>query len=66
MNLDMRTVSNKSSSGIFLQCKVHVYKSFSVNSLIFFIQYLFKLFITVFKMPLDSGRFPREHALSKQ
>ena len=67
MNLDMQTVSKESLSGIFLQCKL--YKSFSVikykiviSLFSLYIQYLFKFSITVFKMPLYSGRFPREHA----
>ena len=63
----MQTVSNKSFY-LILFCNVNYVffckkKYQIVNSLRYFlIQYLFKFSITVFKMLLDSGRFPREHA----
>ena len=54
----MQTVSNKSLSGIF--CNANYFSAIKyqiVNKfIIFFIQDLFKFSITVFKMPLDSGR----------
>ena len=61
----MQTVSKKSLSGIFLQCKLYkffsVFKYQIVNSL-FSYSIFIQVSITVYKMPLDSGRFPREHA----
>ena len=50
----MQTVSNKSLSGIFLQCKLFFCDK--IPNHYFLIQYLFKFSIAVFKMPLDSGR----------
>ena len=62
----MQTVSNKSFYLVFF-CNANYINLFSVIKYKivnhnFLIQYLFKFSITVFKMPLDSGRFPREHA----
>ena len=61
MDLDMQTVSNKSLSGNFLQCKL--YRAFFWNKIpnFKFIIFLFNIYSS-FLMPLDSGRFPRKHA----
>ena len=65
MNLDMQTISNKSSCSIFLHCKnINIFlcnKNTKLQIHYVLIHYLFKFCITVFKMPLaiDSGRFPR-------
>ena len=62
MNLDMQTISNKSSSSANYINLFLCYENTKLQINYFLIQYLFKFCTTVFKMPLDSGRFPRKHA----